>query len=326
MIDKQDAYVQYLNDITNIRNYNITDIKESIVEFKESLTGDMKFDDINSVEIRIIGLYKPHNFISPYNFNKEYIDSQIVRLREGYKPCIVPEFQFTLIDDSEKEDILSERYNKYATSVIVQILKSKNIKYDVTVLIVSPDRGSRRYTISLYLTSKRFQFKDILDKSNLEEHILRYNSSLSKLYPILGEERTNKLIDDNPYLTKGFSGEGRLKYDKHRKKKNDPQRAEMEENNTMYVFISRPKFVESENGNYTKDIEIENMVPIDPYDSNDLLNVNMMQLRARSQDNQSKVHCIWIPKDAYDENELMNINNDEYKYLRDLIDKHKERL
>jgi hypothetical protein len=99
----------------------------------------------------------------------------------------------------------------------------------------------------------------------------------------------------------------------------------MEKDSQMYVFALRPIYNEEKDGRFSKDVDIERMVPIDPYNTEDLSILSMMKLRASTQGD-LKVYCIWIPKDAYTEKDLNNINDEEFTYLRKLIDQKKESI
>lgn len=122
---------------------------------------------------------------------------------------------------------------------------------------------------------------------------------------------------DNNNLEKYLSKSNKLKFKKYKKSKDNINRYEMEENNDMFVFLCRDDFKENDNGTFEKDIRIERMVKVDPYNLDDHKTISMMKIRETIQGD-VKLYTIWIDKDLYDFNKI-DINDEEYKYLRKSI-------
>lgn len=133
------------------------------------------------------------------------------------------------------------------------------------------------------------------------------------------------LIDQNPDVNRFINAQTRLDIIKYRKSIENPERRQMEEENQLYIFIARPKFVEQKNGTYIKTLEIENLVPIDPYDASYAGMMSMMRLRARVQGENSEVYGVWLPHDFLPDSFDVN-NYKKSKHIIDLIDKYKFRV
>jgi hypothetical protein len=100
---------------------------------------------------------------------------------------------------------------------------------------------------------------------------------------------------------------------------------ERDDNYDAFVFIGRDKFEKKSDGSYRKSLEIENFVKIDLYDSESLLQVNMMKMRARAQGN-SDLYLIWVPKGAFEEEKDSYMQSEISEVLLDAIDKKKTRI
>lgn len=235
-------------------------------------------------------------------------------------------------------------YEKYLNSELKNINTIKNaavyISLETHHTLELSQKGGRlarrqgkdmiRYGIKIGFIFTDFKFFDMFDKNNVMDFILdSYETERTNFLKILNAlygYADPKEIHDFVHklnIEKDLHGQAKLNYTKEHRKQNDTERYEMEQNNQFYVFIARPKFVEKENGDFEKDIEIENMVPIDPYNFKDSHILSMMKLRAQIQAERSKVYYIWLPKDFTD---LHDINSDRMKYLRKLIDKNKEQI
>ncbi len=99
-----------------------------------------------------------------------------------------------------------------------------------------------------------------------------------------------------------------------------------DQENDLFVFIGRDKFVEKEDGNYRKTLEIENFIKIDIYKPEDLQMVNMMQIRSRSQGGGSNVYMIWMPKDFFPEEKDSYMEEEIPEWALDLINQKKTRI
>ena len=96
-----------------------------------------------------------------------------------------------------------------------------------------------------------------------------------------------------------------------------PEQEKQDEDNELFVFIARPGFKETSDGNYKKTLEIERLVKIDRFSSEHHQMVAMMKLRARVQGEGSEVYQILLPTDVVDD------TAHPADWLIALIDKHK---
>jgi len=243
---------------------------------------------------------------------------------KNFKPGYITKLKLP-IDDELK----SVRWSSYYQKVLNDLNKIPNTK--IGIFMGKPTNAHSRNEIGhipfyIYIRYEDFEFKDPFSRENVIEFIEDNPQHINALYRWADKDQIFDLLIDNPEIQKNLKGQNLLNFTKKYKSIHNPQRRQMEEDNQMYVFIARPSFKEKEDGNYKKDIEIENLVPIDPYDSKDAYALSMMKLRARMQSNDSNVYCIWLPKDAFDEGDLRNINDSEMEYLRSLIDEKKEKI
>lgn len=81
------------------------------------------------------------------------------------------------------------------------------------------------------------------------------------------------------------------------------------EDNDLYVFIARPKFIKNEDGSYNKSHEIEKMVKFSA-ESKEFQDIHMLKLRTRYQQDGSVVYFVWIPKDGM--KTLLDLEDDTY--------------
>lgn len=98
-----------------------------------------------------------------------------------------------------------------------------------------------------------------------------------------------------------------------------PDQEKFDEENDVFVFIGRPKFVETSDGNYRKTLEIERLVKVDRFKGEDHQMIGMMKVRASAQGGDSEVYQVSLPKDAFSEKDLDNPPS----WLVELINKHK---
>lgn len=243
--------------------------------------------------------------------------------KNNFKPGFVVCFDINSDEFNKRKDRYFNYFNRFLEN---EIDIPENIKCKLTKINTSNSGGGSYRSVSIMFELNNFEFVDIFEKDNVIDFLEEHPEHINGMYDHGDKDEIFDFICDNKLAKKSLSGQKLLDFLKKEKDIKDPKRREMEEENKMYVFISRPKFVIKENGDYKRDIDIENMVPIDPYNSNDLLSLNMMHIRARNQGEQSEVYCIWLPIDAYSEDDLSNINEPEFEYLRKLIDEKKERI
>jgi hypothetical protein len=99
-----------------------------------------------------------------------------------------------------------------------------------------------------------------------------------------------------------------------------PDQEKQDEENELFVFIGRPGFKETKDGNYRKMLEIERLVKIDRFSSEHHQMVAMMKLRARVQGENSEVYQITLPAGMVDD------TTNPPDWLVTLIDEHKTRV
>ena len=105
-----------------------------------------------------------------------------------------------------------------------------------------------------------------------------------------------------------------------------------DQENDLFVFIGRDKFVEKEDGSFRKTLEIENFIKINLYKPEDLQMVktllwdNMMNIRSRSQGGGSNVYMIRMPKDFFPEEKDYYREEEIPEWALDLINQKKTRI
>jgi len=106
--------------------------------------------------------------------------------------------------------------------------------------------------------------------------------------------------------------------------KRTPAEKKFDDENDYFVFIGRPKFVESPpgSGNHRKTLEIENLYKVDRFELADHAAVKMMSVRARFQGDGSELYAIELPKGTLKDKGNTNLPD----WLVSLIDEHKRRL
>jgi hypothetical protein len=222
------------------------------------------------------------------------------------------------------EDLFRDRYVKYYNKMIYEFNKIPGTSVSCQMRRF-PNVNQRYYIVfNILLRFDNFEFKDPFSKENVIDFITNNPQHLNDLYKWGDPDDMFEFIIDNPELKDKLKRQNLLDFTKKFKSLNDPKRRNMEEESQMYVFIARKIFKETDN-NYIKDIEIENLVPIDPYDSSYSNIIQMMKLRTRMQGGDSKVYCIWLPKE-FDEYNLDNINDESMEKLRKAIDNKKEEI
>lgn len=149
--------------------------------------------------------------------------------------------------------------------------------------------------------------------------LLEYPSLLNYIYNLISDEDFYEVVNKYPEdLKDNLKDNALLKYIKHSKMYNDPERYEMEKDSDCYVLSAKDVFKEDEDGKYTKDLEIETIIKIDPYDKEEYGSlVSGMKLRSRFQEGLS-VYIIWVSKN-FDLDEYDDINSDDNITLRKSI-------
>lgn len=106
--------------------------------------------------------------------------------------------------------------------------------------------------------------------------------------------------------------------------KRTPAEKKFDDENDYFVFIGRPKFVESPpgSGNHRKTLEIENLYKVDRFELADHAAVKMMSMRARFQGDGSELYAIELPKGTLKDKGNTNLPD----WLVELIDEHKRKL
>ncbi len=167
----------------------------------------------------------------------------------------------------------------------------------------------------------RFKLKEPLDDifNNPIETIKKYPDMANYIYEYIDDESFYELVSNNEDVKSILKDNAKLKFIRIEKKYLDENRYEMEQNNDCYLLLVKDKFVEDKaSGKYTKDIEIESMVKIDPYDKEEYGGtLSGMRMRSRFQPGLT-LNIIWLEKDMYDFDED-DINSDEFSFLRRTI-------
>jgi hypothetical protein len=228
------------------------------------------------------------------------------------------------------EDVSSDipGFINYMNKSVTEILKREGFDNVEAKSNFFP-QNQRQNKIYIYFIKKDVDIVNIMSDSSVEVYneLLKLNPNLiNNLGAVFNDKTIYKFMVKFPKTKDILSPEMKLIWDKYDKEKVDPERRNMEKRSDMYVFIARPKFIEIGGGNYKKDLEIENMVKIDPYDVKQLKILGMMKLRARTQSNDSELYCIWIEKDAMSEEELRDINSEEMSMIRSIINQRKEKI
>ena len=69
----------------------------------------------------------------------------------------------------------------------------------------------------------------------------------------------------------------------------------------VLFYIAKDGFVELDNGNFKKELDIEKMIKIDVTDPNETRQVNFMLIRVKMAADSSKLYKVYLPKQYYDE-------------------------
>lgn len=218
------------------------------------------------------------------------------------------------------EDHNKKRYERYINNIILQKLKGY-----IVDTVIKAGKGDKFCKVEIAIVNPNFEFINPLNNSYCLKYIKNDPKSIYSLGKYLNVKTLVALIDKNPSYLQMVDTQEKLTYIKHTKEKTNPDRRKMEKGSQMYAFALKPIFDEDKDGRYTRDVDIERMVPIDPYNANDGFTLKMMKLRATTQGD-TQVYCIWLPKDAYTQDELDKINDKDYTYLRKAIDNKKERI
>ena len=306
-------------------------IQEFLLIFNEEFDSNLSLSDV-LIETLII---QPLDGESPYDYRSlsqiyggyEHVNHNLVwelLKYKNYKPAFGVRFKFP-----NDEDLNQKRYVSYYNKVLNDLNTIPNTTIKTEMGEVTNKHSSvisGHLPFYLFLRFEDFEFNDPFSKDNVIEFIENHPQHVNALYKWANKDEIFDFIVDHPEIKSQLKGQNLLDFTKKYKSINDPQRSQMESENQMYIFIARPDFKEQSDGSYKKDIEIENLVPIDPYDSKDAYALSMMKLRARMQSNNSEVYCIWLPKDDFEKDDLRKINDDSMTYLRKLIDQKKQKV
>lgn len=126
---------------------------------------------------------------------------------------------------------------------------------------------------------------------------------------------------------KTFEGYWEAERERRRKRQEDQKdlaRELLDENpmfeeNDLYMFVGRDDFREDKDGRYTKTLEIENMVKVEP----ETANQTGWGLNMRAQIQGGKVYHIWLPKELEDMVSGKGSNSLD-DWLVNLINQHKQ--
>jgi hypothetical protein len=315
------SYIQHLKE-TNAELPKI--LKEEVVpELKWLLSDFFDIQEFTSPNICFID----YNDKSKFEVNFSPLNN--FHINEKVKFCFYIETICRATFDDVWEDISKDvdRITEYLNLSVSSILEKKQVK-NIKVESEFYPHSFEKNKIVIYFVLQT-NLIDILDADNfyIFNDLVKYNYDLiNHLEPFHNKRDIYNLIKSNPDLISKMSPATKLIWTKFDKEQNNPSRSKMENQSDMYVFISRPKFREESDGRFIKDIEIERLVKIDPYNPSDLVNLKMMSLRARTQSIDSKVNCIWIEKGAITQTELDSINDDNMYFLRKSIEERMEKI
>jgi hypothetical protein len=331
MVNKIDKSVIYHSYFEHLRKSNLkfeNKIREVIIpKVKWSLSDFFDISEFTSPSMCLTehkdGITQPYNIYHLTLPTNDIID-------ESYNLTYYFETQAVCFADDVWNDIKENitRFEKYINEITERILESQGIDNCVVKSIFYPS-NIKQNRIIIFIIKKDQPIINVLEteNKNIFKTLIKYNTALvNSLGGILNDKELYKLISSNPETFDILNPQNKLIKAKYDKDKTNPDRRKMERGSDMYVFVARPKFTEVGNGNYKKDLEIENMVKINPYNADDLKILNFVKLRARVQSNNSEVYCVWIQKGAISEEELQDINSEDSYFIRNAIDIRKEKI
>lgn len=135
---------------------------------------------------------------------------------------------------------------------------------------------------------------------------------------LLSEAELIELSDINKDIYKYLPKEAVLALKKA--KLNPEQKAKLEDED-MYAFLAKDKFIETKDGMYKKDLEIESLNKIDQFSKEGQYSLSMLNIRARFQQD-VKLFYIWTRKDLFEDvldDKMWRINEPEFEWLRQSI-------
>ena len=167
------------------------------------------------------------------------------------------------------------------------------------------------------------------DYRRIDTILLQYFDVLRMIILKGGDEVKDILVDDYDLmeLFKKGAVENELNcvFTIHKKLHRTEEQKIRDDNYDLFAFVGRDRFIRKENGDYRRELEIENLCKMNIYDPISLVNIHGMKLRAQS--NTGAVYQIWLPKGTFGDIEKDNYFEKEIpNYLINLIDSKKERI
>ena len=330
--DERKIMYKYLHEIFSQRDFS-----KLLPRFFDDVSGEIIINKINSSEI--LAIYSGYGVYSDYSHSYEVYDLKLDHdrgevenfynsFREGEKPMCHFRCLICAYNKDEQKEMLknsdTNRFVKYFESVLDSIINNKNFITKVNFDRINDRNDSVEIEMNICIIFDKFKFEDPFEGINAEKYMEKYPLLIGGLVNHVKKETLFKFIDKKKHCLSYLPPQIQLDYIKYDKKRNNPNRYEMEQENQMYIFIARPKFIKNDDGSYKRDIDIENLVPIDPYDISDSSTTQMMRLRTRIHTD-ANLFCIWLPKD-FDKEDLQNINTPEMGYLRSSIVNKMEKI
>lgn len=311
---KMDLVMEYNQYITDMFYKTITSIKEThnIKEFfpnslstwlfnKKEYTQIVNFKSLGGSNVNIQDLY--HQLIND-DIKLSFCMNSDIEFDKDYMAEIV---------NNGETDEYEKRYEKYFKKIFQKQIKDDD--FEIYTEVGFRTNSNIIYFHIVFILNKPIIF-DIFKEPI--KAITKYPTLVNYMYNYVSDEDFYDLVNKYPNEIKDILKDNALlKYTKHSKKHDDPDRFDMEENNYCYLLLCKDKFTENEDGTYIKDLEIESILKIDPYDKEEYGHTLMgMKMRARFQEGLS-LNILWLPKGYdidYDE-----INSDVNLKLRNSI-------
>lgn len=336
--DISDVYNKYLQDITSevIKSSSSHKLYDQIIEFID-IIGDHFVLNSSEPEMHRAIVKFPISFGNNKNIETIcYIDQNISMnyrnsgpelryklLKDGQKPAFIIRSKIISGYDDQETNSLKSNPRRYIDLFRAELSKVIDKKYFCYFDILDT------FEIRIVIVDQNFKFEDIFQPKNASKFIKKHPDLFMDMAEFIDSKELYDYIKTNSMeiMLDNLTPQANLNYTKRDKEINDPERFRMEEENDMFAFVASPTFKENgDTGNYKKDIYIERMVKIDPYNVDDGNIVSMMKLISVTQGNDHKLYCIWLPKDAFSEEDLDNINDDSMTFLRESINRVKQVL
>lgn len=314
---KMDLAMGYYTDVSDMIYKTINSVKDThnIIDFNHSFSGlnvwlydYKKYEQMHNIDA--LSGYSSERVFDLYN----KLLSDDIRLSFCFNSDL--EFEKDYIDEIVSDDKIEEyenRYSKYFKNLFQK--KVENNEFETHCEIGIRKNTNIVYIHLTFIMNEPIMFDIFKDPIKA---ITKYPTLVNYLYNYVNDDDFYELVNKHPEdLKDTLKDNALLKYTKHSKQYDDPDRYEMEESSDCYLLLCKDKFTENEDGTFTKDLDIESILKIDPYDKEEYGSTLMgMKMRARFQEGLS-LNIIWLPKE-YDIDDD-DINSDDNRELRKSI-------